>query len=51
MTSIVSKPWGFYEVIEEAEKYTIKRIKLSYYIRMRVFLFQHKQSTDWLIIK
>jgi len=26
MTSIVSKPWGFYEVLLEDSKYTIKRI-------------------------
>ena len=27
MKSIVKKPWGSFEVLEEGEKYTLKRIK------------------------
>ena len=50
MTSIVSKPWGFYEVIEEAEKYTIKRITVKQRGKLSLQSHNHR-SEHWIIVQ
>ena len=50
MTSIVSKPWGSYQVIEVGEKYTIKRIIVNPGGKLSLQSHQHR-SEHWVVVK
>ena len=50
MASIVSKPWGFYQVIEEGEKYKIKRIVINPGGKLSLQNHQHR-SEHWVVVK
>ncbi|SVE42486.1 uncharacterized protein METZ01_LOCUS495340, partial [marine metagenome] len=50
MTSIVSKPWGSYQVIEEGEKYRIKRIIVNPGGKLSLQSHQHR-SEHWVVVK
>ena len=50
MTSIVSKPWGSYEVLEHQDEYSIKRIIVK--SGGKLSLQSHKyRSEHWVIVK
>ena len=50
MKSIVLKPWGSYQVIEIAEKYTIKKIVVT--LNGRLSLQSHKhRSEHWVVVQ
>ena len=50
MTSIVSKPWGFYQVIEEVEKYKIKKIIVKSGCKLSLQSHQHR-SEHWIVVQ
>ena len=50
MKSIVSKPWGSYQVLEESQKYTIKRIIVSPGGKLSLQSHQHR-SEHWIIVR
>ena len=50
MTSIVSKPWGSYQVIEVGEKYTIKRIIVNPGGKLSLQSHQHR-AEHWVVVK
>jgi len=49
MTSIVSKPWGSYQVIEDGEKYTIKKIIVKPGGKLSLQSHDHR-SEHWIIV-
>ena len=50
MTSIVSKPWGSFQVIEEGEKYMVKKIIVK--PKGKLSLQSHKhRSENWVVVK
>ena len=50
MTSLVSKPWGSYQVIEKGEKYVIKRIVVK--SDQKLSLQSHKfRSEHWVVVQ
>lgn len=49
MKSIVLKPWGSYQVLEESSKYTIKRIIVSPGGKLSLQSHQHR-SEHWIIV-
>ena len=50
MTSIVSKPWGFFQIIEEGEKYTVKKIIVKPKSKLSLQSHEHR-SEHWVIVK
>jgi mannose-6-phosphate isomerase-like protein (cupin superfamily) len=50
MTSIVSKPWGFYEVLEKGPNYLIKRITVSPDGVLSLQSHLHR-SEHWVIVE
>ena len=50
MTSIVSKPWGFYEVLKEESKYAIKRLTVIPGAILSLQSHQHR-SEHWVIVE
>ena len=48
MKSIVSKPWGSYQVLEESQKYTIKRIIVNPGGKLSLQSHQHR-SEHWIV--
>tara|TARA_B100002051_G_C16637127_1_gene586564 strand:- start:163 stop:516 length:354 start_codon:yes stop_codon:yes gene_type:complete len=50
MKSIVKKPWGSFEVLEEGEKYTLKRINVSPKGVLSLQRHQHR-SEHWIIVE
>ena len=50
MKSIVKKPWGSFEVLEEGEKYTLKRINVSPNGVLSLQRHQHR-SEHWIIVE
>ena len=50
MTSIVSKPWGSFQVIEEGEKYQIKKIIVKSGSKLSLQSHQHR-SEHWVVVK
>jgi mannose-1-phosphate guanylyltransferase/mannose-6-phosphate isomerase len=50
MTSIVSKPWGSYQVIEEGEKYRIKRIIVNPGGKLSLQSHQYR-AEHWVVVK
>ena len=49
MKSIVLKPWGSYQVLEESQKYTIKRIIVNPGGKLSLQSHQHR-SEHWIIV-
>ena len=49
MKSIVLKPWGSYQVLEESSKYTIKRIIVNPGGKLSLQSHQHR-SEHWIIV-
>ena len=49
MTSIVSKPWGSYQVIEAGEKYIIKRIVVKPGGKLSLQSHQHR-TEHWVVV-
>ena len=50
MTSIVSKPWGSFQVIEEEEKYMVKKIIVKPKGKLSLQSHEHR-SEHWLIVE
>ena len=50
MTSIVSKPWGSYQVIEAGEKYIIKRMIVKPGGKLSLQSHQHRLE-HWVVVK
>jgi len=50
MTSIVSKPWGNYQVIEKSENYVVKRIIVNPGGMLSLQSHAHR-SEHWVIVK
>ena len=50
MTSIVSKPWGSFQVIEVGEKYIIKRIIVKPGGKLSLQSHQHR-AEHWVVVK
>ena len=50
MTSIVSKPWGSYQVIEVGEKYAIKRIVVKSGGKLSLQSHKHR-AEHWIVAK
>ena len=50
MKSIVKKPWGSFEVLEEGEKYTLKRINVSPNGVLSLQRHQHR-SEHWIVVE
>ena len=50
MASIVLKPWGSYQVIEEGEKNRIKRIIVKQGGKLSLQAHQHR-SEHWVVVK
>ena len=50
MTSIVSKPWGSYQVIEKREKYVIKKLIVKPGSKLSLQSHQHR-SEHWVIVQ
>ena len=48
MKSIVNKPWGSFEIIDEGEKYTVKKITVHPGGKLSLQSHQHR-SEHWLI--
>ena len=48
MTSIVSKPWGSFQVLEEGEKYIVKKIIVKPKGKLSLQSHEHR-SEHWLI--
>ena len=50
MTSIVSKPWGSFQVIEEGEKYMVKKIIVK--PKGKLSLQSHEyRSEHWVVVR
>ena len=47
MTSIVSKPWGSFQVIEEGEKYMVKKITVKPKGKLSLQSHEHR-SEHWV---
>lgn len=45
-----TRPWGYYEVITETEKYKIKKIVVNPYERLSYQAHEHRQEV-WVIIQ
>ena len=50
MTSIVSKPWGSFQVIEEGEKYMVKKIIVKPKGKLSLQSHEHR-SEHWVVVK
>ena len=50
MTSIVSKPWGSFQVIEEGEKYMVKKIIVKPKGKLSLQSHEHR-SENWVVVK
>jgi mannose-1-phosphate guanylyltransferase len=50
MTSIVSKPWGSFQVIEEGEKYTVKKIIVKPQGKLSLQSHEYR-SEHWVVVK
>ena len=50
MESIVLKPWGSFQVIEEGEKYTLKRLLVKKEGRLSYQSHNHR-SEHWVVVK
>ena len=50
MTSIVSKPWGSFQVIEVGEKYIIKRMIVKPGGKLSLQSHQHR-AEHWIVVK
>ena len=50
MTSIVSKPWGSFQVIEEGEKYIVKKIIVKPKGKLSLQSHEHR-SEHWVVVK
>ena len=48
MTSIVLKPWGSYQVIEEGEKYIVKKIIVKPECKLSLQSHKHR-SEHWVV--
>ena len=48
MKSIVNKPWGSFEIIDEGEKYTLKKIIVHPGGKLSLQSHEHR-SEHWLI--
>ena len=48
MKSIVNKPWGSFEIIDEGEKYTVKKIIVNPGGKLSLQSHEHR-SEHWLI--
>ena len=49
MESIVSKPWGSFQVIEEGEKYTLKKLLVKKGGRLSYQSHNHR-SEHWVVV-
>lgn len=50
MTSIVLKPWGSYQIIEQTQKYTIKRIIVKGGGKLSLQSHNHR-SEHWIVVQ
>ena len=50
MTSIVSKPWGSFQVIEEGENYSVKKIIVKSQAKLSLQSHEHR-SEHWVVVK
>ena len=50
MTSIVLKPWGSFQVIEEGEKYLVKKIIVKPKGKLSLQSHEHR-SEHWVVVK
>jgi len=50
MTSIVSKPWGSFQIIEEGEKYKVKKIIVKPKGKLSLQSHEHR-SEHWIVVK
>ena len=50
MKSIVSKPWGSFQVIEEGDKYTLKRLTVKKGGRLSLQSHNHR-SEHWVVVQ
>jgi mannose-1-phosphate guanylyltransferase/mannose-6-phosphate isomerase len=50
MTSIVSKPWGSFQVIEEGENYSVKKIIVKSQAKLSLQSHKHR-SEHWVVVK
>jgi mannose-6-phosphate isomerase-like protein (cupin superfamily) len=50
MKSIVLKPWGSYQVVEESEKFTIKKIIVKPNGRLSLQSHEHR-SEHWVVVQ
>ena len=50
MTSIVSKPWGSFQVIEEGENYMVKKIIVKSQAKLSLQSHEHR-SEHWVVVK
>ena len=50
MTSIVSKPWGSFQVIEEGENYSVKKIIVKSQAKLSLQSHKHR-SEHWVIVE
>ena len=50
MTSLVLKPWGSYQVIEEGKKYRIKRITVKPGGKLSLQSHQHR-AEHWVVVQ
>ena len=50
MKSIVSKPWGSFQVIEEGDKYTVKRLMVKKGGKLSLQSHNHRNE-HWIIVQ
>ena len=50
MKSIVNKPWGSFEIIDEGEKYIVKKIIVHPGGKLSLQSHQHR-SEHWIVVK
>tara|TARA_B110000116_G_C16381963_1_gene378990 strand:- start:215 stop:583 length:369 start_codon:yes stop_codon:yes gene_type:complete len=50
MKSIVSKPWGSFQVIEEGDKYTLKRLVVKKGGKLSLQSHNHR-SEHWVVVQ
>ena len=50
MTSIVSKPWGFFQIIEEGDNYKVKKIVVKSKAKLSLQSHEHR-SEHWVVVK